>query len=98
MNCDECNENYYIRNGICFEISKCDNNNYYYDIDLNLKFLNIDSYCPYFKTYENNITQECIEECNINDLRNKICNATNNPISKNETYKKILNNINHLNL
>ena len=98
MNCDECYDNYFLRNGICLEISKCDNNNYYYDIDLILKCLNIDSYCPHFKPYENNITKECIEECNINDLKNKICNPTNNPISINETYKKILNNINHLNL
>ena len=34
MNCDEYNENYFLLNGTCLEITKC-GYNYYYDIDLN---------------------------------------------------------------
>jgi len=97
MNCDECYDNYYLLNGTCLEISKCEYN-YYYDIDLNLNCINRDNYCPNFKPYENNETKECIEKCDINYLIDKICNPTNNPVSINETYKKILNNKEYLNL
>ena len=87
MNCDECYENYFLRNGICLEISKCEYN-YYYDFDLKLNCVNRDNYCPDFKLYENNKTKECIEKCNINDLNSKKCGPTNNPVSIDETYKK----------
>jgi len=97
MNCDECYDNYYLLNGTCLEISKCEYN-YYYDIDSNLNCINRDNYCPNFKPYENNETKECIEKCDISDLIDKICNPTNNPLSINETYKKILNNKEYLNL
>ena len=87
MNFDECYENYFLLNGTCLEISKCEYN-YYYDIELNLKCIDRDKdiYCPDFKPYENNETKECIEKWNISDLNAKICNPTNNPISINETY------------
>ena len=51
MNCDECFENYFLRNGLCLEISKC-NYNYYYDYDLNLNCINNETSCPDFKLYE----------------------------------------------
>ena len=97
MNCDECYENYFLRNGLCLENSKC-KNNYYYDIEFNLKCINRDSYCPDLKPYEDNKTKECLEKCDIDDLHNNICNPTNNPISINQTSQKILDNINNLNL
>ena len=97
MNCDKCYENYFLLNGTCLEIPKCEYN-YYYDIDLNLECINKDNYCPNFKPYENRETKECIEKCDIKDLNAKICNPTNNPVSINETYKKIFNNIKYLNL
>ena len=97
MNCDECYENHFLRNGICLEISKCEYN-YYYDFELKLNCVKRDNYCPDFKPYENNKTKECIEKCNINDLNSKKCNPTNNPISIDETYQKILENLNYLNL
>jgi len=91
MNCEElCYENYFLLNGTCLEISKYEYN-YYYDINLNLNFINRDNYCPNFKSYKNNETKECVEKCNINYLIAKICNPTNNPISINETYKIIKN-------
>ena len=61
MNCDECYDNYYLLNGTCLEISKCEYN-YYYDIDSNLNCINRDNYCTNFKPYENNETKECIEK------------------------------------
>ena len=97
MNCDECYDNYFLRNGNCLEISKCEYN-YYYDIDLNLKCISKDNYCPDFKPYENNKTKECIEKCNIHELNNNICKPTSNPISINETHKIILENTKYLNL
>ena len=97
MNCDECYENYFLLNGICLEISKCEYN-YYYDFDFDLKCINRDTYCPDFKPYENNATKECIEKCDISELNDKICNPTNNPVSINETYQEIMNNINYLNI
>ena len=97
MNCDECYENYFLLNGTCLAISKCEYN-YYYDIDFNLNCINRNNYCPNFKPYENNETKECIEKCDISDLIAKIYNPTNNPVSINETYKKILNNKDYLNL
>ena len=97
MNCDECYENHFLRNGICLEISKCEYN-YYYDFELKLNCVKRDNYCPDFKPYENNKTKECIEKCNINDLNSKKCNPTNNPISIDETYQTILENVNYLNL
>ena len=96
MNCDECIENYFIRDDNCLEISKCEYN-YYYNIDLDLKCINRDFHCPDFKPYENNETKECIENCNIYEFNNK-CNPTNNLISINNTYKKIIENIKNLNL
>ena len=89
MNCDKCYDNYYLRNGFCLEISKCDYN-YFYDENYNLNCINRNFYCPDFKPYEDKITKECIEKCNIDDYINK-CNPTNNFISINETYKQILN-------
>ena len=50
MNCDECFENYFIRNDNCLEISKCDYN-YYYDFNLTLICINRDFSCPDFKPY-----------------------------------------------
>ena len=52
MNCDECYENFFLRNGICLEISECDYN-YYYDINLKLICINRENYCPDFKPFEN---------------------------------------------
>ena len=97
MNCDECYENYFLLNGTCLEISNCEYN-YYYDIDLNLKCINRDNYCPNFKPYENNVTKECIEKCDFINLNAKLCNPTNNPVSINGTYKEIMNNLKYLNL
>ena len=98
MNCDECFDNYFIRNDNCLEISKC-KFNYYYDNknNYNLYCIKNENYCPDFKPYENRITKECIEECDIEEF-NKSCNQTNNPVSINETYKKILENSKYLNL
>ena len=76
MKCDECFENFFLRDDNCLEISKCDYN-YYYDIDFNLKCINKNIYCPNFKPYENKITKECIENCSIYEFNNK-CNPTNN--------------------
>ena len=53
MNCDECYENHFLRNGICLEISKCEYN-YYYDFELKLNCVKRNNYCPDFKPYENN--------------------------------------------
>ena len=97
MNCDECYENYFLLNGACLEIPKCEYN-YYYDIDLNLECINRDNYCPNFKPYENNETKECIEKCDISELNDKKCNPTNTPVSINETYKIIVNNTKYLNI
>ena len=96
MNCDVCIDNYFIQNDNCYEISKCEYN-YYYDKDLNLKCINKDSYCPDFKPYENSITKECLQNCNINEF-NKKCNPTNNRISILDTRTQIFENIKFLNL
>ena len=98
MNCDECYDNFYLRDGNCLEISKC-NFNYYYDNynDFNLKCINRSNYCPDFKPYKNITTKECIEKCDIKDFNN-ICVPTNNPVSVNETYKKKFENYVELNL
>ena len=53
--------------------------------------------CPDFKPYEDNITKECIKNCNIDEFNDK-CNPTNNLISINETYNKIIDNIDYLNI
>ena len=63
MNCDECIDNYFVRDDNCLEISKCEYN-YYYDTDLNLNCINRNIYCPDFKPYENKFTKECIENYN----------------------------------
>ena len=97
MNCDECYDNYFLRNGICLEISKCQNN-YFYDFDLKLKCISQDEYCPDFKPYENIKTKECIEKCDIKEINSYLCVPTNNPIAINETYNKILENFKYLNL
>ena len=96
MNCDECFENYFLRNGLCLEISKC-NYNYYYDYDLNLNCINNGTSCPDFKPYENSTTKECIEKCDIDEYNN-FCNPTNNLVSRNETYNKIINNLEYLDI
>ena len=96
MKCDECFENFFLRDDNCLEISKCDYN-YYYDIDFNLKCINKNIYCPNFKPYENKITKECIENCSIYEFNNK-CNPTNNLISIMDTYQKIFENLKYLNL
>ena len=90
MNCDECIDNHFIRNDNCLEISNC-SYNYYYDKNFNLNCIDINSFCPDFKPYENKFTKECIENCDIKDL-NISCNPTNNLISVNDTYQKILKN------
>ena len=96
MNCDECFENYFIRNDNCLEISKCDYN-YYYDFNLNLICINRDFSCPDFKPYEKSETKECIQNCTIDEFNN-ICNPTNNLISINDTYKKLFQNLEKLDL
>ena len=50
MNCDECFENFFIRNDNCLEIAKCDFN-YYYDSELNLKCIDRKFSCPDIKPY-----------------------------------------------
>ena len=97
MNCDECYNNYFLRDGLCLEISDCEYN-YYYDINMKLNCINRDTYCPDFKPFENKITKECIEECDIMDLTNNICGPTNNPISINQTEILILENIKNLHI
>ena len=96
MNCDECIDNFFIRDDNCLEISNC-SYNYYYDEELNLKCINRSIHCPDFKPYEQKITKECIENCSI-DLLNNICIPTNNIISINDTYQKILNNIEYFSI
>ena len=96
MFCDECYDNYFLRDNNCLEISNCDYN-YYYDNNFNLKCINRDIYCPDFKPYENAFTKECIENCSILDI-NINCNPTNNLISITDTYKKLLNNLEYLNI
>ena len=96
MNCDECHKNFFKRDDNCFEISNCDYN-YYYDFNYNLKCINSDTSCPDFKPYEYNMTKECIENCEIDEFNN-ICNPTNNIISINETKRKIIENVDYLNL
>ena len=96
MFCDECYDNYFLRDNNCLEISNCDYN-YYYDNNFNLKCVNRDMYCPDFKPYENAFTKECIENCSILDI-NINCNPTNNLISITDTYKKLLNNLEYLNI
>ena len=68
MNCDECYENYFLRDGLCLEISKCQYN-YYYDNNLNLICINKDTYCPDFKPYENNMSHIALPK---NVLKNVI--------------------------
>ena len=97
MNCDECFDNFFLRDGICLDDSICDYK-YYYDIDLKLTCIDKDKFCPDFKPFEDAITKECIEKCDINDLNNNICNPTNNPISINKTEKLLLSNVQFLNL
>ena len=96
MNCDECIDNHFIRNDNCLEISNC-SYNYYYDKNFNLNCIDRNSFCPDFKPYENKFTKECIENCDIKDL-NISCNPTNNLISINDTYQKILKNKEYLSL
>ena len=96
MNCDECFENYFLKNNDCLEISKCEYN-YYYDENLDLKCITRNISCPDFKPYEKIDTKECIAECNIDEF-NIICNPTNNLVGINETYKKIFKNIKYLNI
>ena len=96
MKCDDCYEKYFLREGNCLEISECDYN-YYYDINFNLKCINRDTFCPDFKPYENIKTKECIENCSILEL-NSSCSPTNNLIAINDTYHKIFNNLDYLNL
>ena len=98
MNCDECYDNFFIRDENCIEISNC-KYNYYYDNynGLDLKCLSRGNYCPDFKPYENITTKECIEKCDIKEFNN-ICSPTTNPVSINETYKKIFENSIELNL
>ena len=43
------------------------------------------------------MTKECIENCEIDEFNN-ICNPTNNIISINETKRKIIENVDYLNL
>ena len=96
MNCDECFENFFSREGNCLEISKCDYN-YYYDKNYDLKCINRNIYCPDMKPYENKTTKECIENCNVDEFNIK-CNPTNNLISIMDTQKKIFENIRYLKL
>ncbi len=96
MNCDECFENFYIRDDNCLEIPECDYN-FYYDSELNLRCINRDISCPDTKPYENKDTKECIRNCEINEFKN-LCNPTNNMISINDTKKKILDNVEYLDL
>ena len=96
MNCDECFENFFLRDDNCLEISKCDYN-YYYDSEFNLKCINREASCPDFKPFENKTSKECIKNCDIDEF-NQLCNPTNNLVSINETRKKILDNENYLNL
>ena len=91
MNCDECIDNYFIRDDNCLEISKCEYN-YYYDTDLNLNCINRNIYCPDFKPYENKFTKECIENCSLSEF-NRVCNPTNNKVSIKDTYRRLLENI-----
>ena len=91
MNCNECFENYFLRNGNCLQISNC-SYNYYYDNNLDIKCINV---CPDFKPYENSTTKECIEECNIDELNTNKCNPTNNLIAIKETFNKMLENKNN---
>jgi hypothetical protein len=64
---------------------------------LELKCLNRSIYCPYFKPFENKTTKECISDCNIDEF-NIICNPTNNIVAINETYNKIMDNLDYLDL
>ena len=96
MNCDSCFENFFVKNGQCLEISKCEYN-YYYDLNLDLKCNQRETSCPDFKPYEDAKTKECIANCDIDEFNNK-CNPTNNLISINETYNKIMENIEYLKL
>ena len=98
MNCDECYDNFFLRNDNCLEFSKCEFN-YYYDNynNFNLKCIDKNNYCPDFKPYQNITTKECIEKCDIKEFNN-ICIPTNNPLSINETYKKIFEHSIDLNL
>ena len=90
MNCDECQENYFLRDGFCLEISKCEYN-YFYDKNYDLHCIDRENYCPDFKPDEDKVTKECIEKCNIIDYEDR-CNPTNNLISINETYKQFFEN------
>ena len=96
FNCDDCFENYYLRNGLCLEIPNCEYN-YYYDDNFELKCIKRETSCPDVKPYEENKTKECIENCNIDEFNN-YCNPTNNLISINETYENIMKNIEYLNI
>ena len=96
MNCDECYDNFFLRDNLCLEISKCEYN-YYYDINFNINCVDRGNSCPDFKPDEDKKTKECIKKCNIDDYKNK-CNPTNNIISIKETYKQILENTHYLNL
>ena len=96
MNCDSCEENFYIRDTNCLQISKCEYN-YYYDEESNLHCINKTSHCPDLKPFENKESLECIEQCNLDEFKTK-CNPTNNQLSINKTYNLIFDNINNLNL
>ena len=96
MNCDKCFENFFLKNGQCLEISKCEFN-YFYDLNLDLKCIPKETSCPDFKPYEDKETKECITNCSIDEFNIK-CNPTNNLISINNTRDKILENMEHLKL
>ena len=96
MGCTECYENFFLRNGNCLEIAKCEFN-YYYDNNSNLYCIEKEKNCPDYKPYEYNSTKECIENCEIYEFNN-ICNPTNNLISINKTREKIIENKDYLNL
>ena len=95
QNCDSCYENHILRNGNCFEKPYC-SYNYYYS-DLKVICLNKEDHCLNNKPFEDKLTKECIEFCNISDFNVK-CNPTNNPISIQNTINQIFENLANLNL
>ena len=96
MNCDDCYENFILRDTFCLEISEC-SYNYYYDKNYDLHCIERSNHCPDFKPYEDKKTKECIEKCHITDYVDK-CNPTNNIFSINETYKQIFENNYYINI
>ena len=67
-NCLTCNENFELNNNSCLY-----KYNYYFDINSEIIYLMKDQLCPEILPYELVKSKECVEDCDNEELINKLC-------------------------